>query len=63
MENKKIPSFAFGVIAVILGWTLVKHFDFENLKFEKTWLDVLYLIVFIFSIYALIKNYKKQAEK
>nr|WP_315150171.1 hypothetical protein [uncultured Flavobacterium sp.] len=60
MENKKISSFAFGVIAIILGWTLVKHFDFKNLRFEKTWLDVLYLVIFVFSIYALIKNRKKE---
>jgi membrane protein DedA with SNARE-associated domain len=63
MENKNISSFLFGTIAVILGWTLVKHFDFENLRFEKTWLDVLYLVVFVFSIYSLIKNNKKGAEK
>lgn len=63
MENKKIPSFMFGVVAVILGWTLFKHFDFENLSFQKPWLDVLYLIVFAFSIYALIKNKKNRAEK
>lgn len=63
MENKKIPSFVFGVVAVILGWTLVKHFDFENLRFQKTWLDALYLIVFVFSIYALIKNYRNRTEK
>lgn len=63
MENKKIPSFMFGVVAVILGWTLIKHFDLENLRFEKPWLDFLYLITFAFSIYALIKNKKKGTEK
>ena len=63
MENKKIPSFAFGVVAVILGWTLVKHFDFEDLSFQKPILDALYLIIFVFSIYALIKNKKNRAEK
>jgi hypothetical protein len=63
MKNKEIPSFAFGTIAVILGWTLVKHFDFENLSFKKPWLDGLYLITFLFSIYALIKNNKNRTEK
>jgi membrane protein DedA with SNARE-associated domain len=63
MENKKIPSFAFGVIAIILGWTLIKHFDFQNLSFQKPLLDALYLIVFVFSIYTLIKNYKNRTEK
>lgn len=63
MENKKIPSFAFGVIAVILGWTLFKHFDFEDLSFQKPLLDALYIIIFAFSIYALIKNSKNRTEK
>ena len=63
MENKKIPSFAFGVVAVILGWTLFKHFDFKNFSFQKPLLDALYLIIFVFSIYALIKNKKNRAEK
>lgn len=63
MENNKIPTFAFGVIAVILGYTLIKHFDFENIRFQKPWLDILYLIIFAFSIYALIKSFKKRTEK
>ena len=63
MENKKIPSFVFYVCAIILGWKLIKHFDFENIKFEKPMLDALYLIVFIFSIYAIVKSRKKQTEK
>lgn len=63
MENKKIPTFIFGTIAIILGWTLFKHFDFQNLSFQKPWLDVLYLIIFAFSIYALVKSNKKPTEK
>jgi membrane protein DedA with SNARE-associated domain len=62
-KNNKIPTFTFGVVAIILGWTLVKHFDFKNLKFQQPWLDALYIIIFIFSIYALIKNYKRKTEK
>ena len=63
MKNIKLPNFFFSVIAIILGVSLFKHFDFENLKFEKPALDILYLIVFIFSIYGIVKNYKKQPEK
>ena len=62
-KNNKVPSFIFGVVAVILGWTLVKHFDFENLRFKQPWLDILYIIIFLFSIYALIKNYKSITKK
>jgi membrane protein DedA with SNARE-associated domain len=63
MENKKIPAFTFGIIAIILGLTLIKHFDFENFSFQRPLLDALYLIVFVFSIYALLKNFKSRTEK
>lgn len=63
MENKKGLSFTFGIIAIILGVTLFKQFDFENLKFEKPALAIVYIIVFLFSIYILMKNYKKRPEK
>lgn len=59
MENKKASNFFFGIIAIIIGSTLFKHFDFQNLKFEKPALDVVYLITFIISIYFLAKNLKK----
>jgi hypothetical protein len=63
MENKKIPVFTFGIIAIILGWTIIKHFDFENFTFQKPWLDALYIIVFVYSIYALVKNYRNRTKK
>jgi len=63
MENKKPITFIFWVIAIILGVTLYKQFDFQNLKFEKPALAVLYIIVFVFSVIVLIKNSKKRSEK
>jgi hypothetical protein len=63
MENKKGLNFFFLIIAIILGSVLFKQFDFKNLKFEKPELAILYLIVFIASIYFLIKDYKKKPEK
>ena len=60
MENKKAPNFFFGLIATILGVTLFKHFDFQNLKFEKPALDVVYLVVFSISVYYVGKKFKKQ---
>jgi uncharacterized membrane protein YukC len=58
MEKKKALTFTFSIIAIILGVTLFRKFDFETLKFENTGLAILYIIVFIFSIYVLIKNAK-----
>jgi len=60
MEKKKTLSFTFGIIAIILGVTLFKQFDFENLKFEKTGLAIVYLIGFIISIYFLVKTVKNK---
>jgi nicotinamide riboside transporter PnuC len=63
MESKKGINFFFAFIAVILGWTLFKHLDFQNLKLKEPVLDILYLVVFVISIYLLIKDYKKRPEK
>jgi hypothetical protein len=60
MSNKKGISFLFLIIAIILGWTIFKQFDFENLKFEKPALAVVYIITFIMSVYFLVKNVKKE---
>jgi uncharacterized membrane protein YadS len=63
MKNIKLPNFFFTVIAIILGIALYKQFDFDNLRFENPVLAILFTIVFIFSIYGIVKNYKKSAEK
>lgn len=63
METKKGINLFFALIAFTLGLTLFKHFDFENFKFEDPALDILYLIVFVISIYLIIKDYIKRLEK
>jgi hypothetical protein len=63
MENKKPISFTLLVVAIILGVTLFKQFDFKNLKFEQPALAVIYIIVFLGSLYFLLKKPKKSSEK
>ena len=63
MEKNKAPMFTFTVVAIILGVTLFKQFDFESLKFEHTGLAIVYIIVFIFAIYVLIKNSKSKKQQ
>lgn len=63
MESKKAPVFALTIIAIILGITLYKQFDFNNLKFEKPALATVYIIVFLASIFILIKNAVKRRKK
>lgn len=64
MENKGNASvFIFSIIAIILGSTLYKQFNFETLKFEKPALAVVYIIVFVCSIFVLIKNFRNRSAK
>lgn len=63
MENKKTLSFTLSIIAIILGVTLFKQFDFKNLKFENTRLAIVYIIGFTISLYFLMKNYKSPSKK
>jgi predicted ferric reductase len=57
MEKKKSISFTFSIVAIILGVTLFKQFDFKNLRFEHPALAVVYLITFIISIYILSRPF------
>lgn len=60
MSNKKGLRFLFLIIAIILGWTIFKQFDFENLKFEKPALAVVYVLTFIMSVYFLVNSFKEK---
>lgn len=57
MENKNNTSFILIIIAIILGSSLFKHFDFENMRFQKPWLDAIYFVTFVVTVYFLIRNY------
>ena len=63
MESKKGLNWFFVFIAFTLGLTLIKHIDFMNLILKEPVLDILYIIVFVVSIYFIFKNNKKQIEK
>ena len=64
MENKNnVPVFTFSIVAIILGVVLYKQFDFDTLTFEKPALAIVYIIVFVFSIFVLIKNFIQRTKK
>jgi hypothetical protein len=48
--------FMFSVVAIILGVTLFKKFDFKTFKFENTGLAIVYAIGFVSSVFIVIKN-------
>jgi nicotinamide riboside transporter PnuC len=58
MDNKKGMKWFFALIAFTLGLTLIKHIDFKTLTLKEPVLDILYIIVFIISIYLIIKDLK-----
>jgi hypothetical protein len=62
MENKNGINWFFAFIAFTLGLTLFKHIDFKNFTLKDHVLDILYLIVFVLSIYFMLKG-NNQPEK
>jgi len=60
MKYKIVPSFFCVIVAIILGAALFKQFDFQNLKFEKPALAIVYAIVFIFCVRFMIKKSKNK---
>lgn len=63
MNNKKGIPFPLLIIAIVLGWTIVKEFDFENLKFEKPAMAVIYILTFVMTVYMIFKNNNQDVEK
>lgn len=63
MDNKKGVSFFLIIILIIVGSKLYKHFDFENLKFEKPALDTVYLITLLVLIFVLVKAFITRPKK
>ncbi|UPT70380.1 MAG: hypothetical protein M0D53_15000 [Flavobacterium sp. JAD_PAG50586_2] len=61
MENRKGINFFFAIIAIIVGSAIYKQFDFEKVRFEKPALAVVYIVVFIASIFFIIKDYRKRS--
>jgi len=56
MENKRGINWFFAFIAFTLGLTLFKHIDFATFSLKDPVLDILYLIVFVLSIYFILKG-------
>lgn len=57
MDNKKPPVFTLSIVAIILGVTLYKQFDFDTLRFENTGLAIVYIIVFVVAVFILMRYF------
>lgn len=62
MEKSKAPIFTMWIVAIIVGVALYKQFDFDAMRFKNTALAIVYMVVFVFSVYVLVKNRKKKTE-
>lgn len=58
MDKRKQHSFPLIIIAIVLGWTIFKQFDFENVKFEKPAMAVVYILTFLMTVYFIFKKDK-----
>ncbi len=61
--TKHMPNFSFAIIAIILGVSLFRQFDYETLTFETPALAVVYLVAFALYIFFLVKGRKKNEGK
>ncbi len=62
MKNKKLLNFFFLITIVIVGTALYKQIDFENLKFKKPGIAIIYSCTLLFAVYCLIKDNRNQAK-
>lgn len=58
MSNQKGQPFPLIIIAVVLGWTIFKQFDFENFKFDNPAMAVIYILTFLMTVYFIFKKDK-----
>lgn len=63
MKNKIGFNFFFATIAFTLGLALLREFDFQTFTFRKTALGILYLVVFVVSLYFTFKKNAKSTEQ
>jgi hypothetical protein len=53
------PNYFSVVITVILGVAIFKQFDFQNMKFEKPTITIVYFIALIIGVGFMLKKSKK----
>ena len=63
MKNRFGFNIIFALIAFPIGLALLREFDFQTFTFKKTALGILYLIVFIASVYLTFKKKTKHNEQ
>ncbi|MFI5450724.1 hypothetical protein ACHMWN_01075 [Pedobacter sp. UC225_61] len=62
MNTKKGLSFPLIIVAIVLGATIFKQFDFKTSKFESPAMAVIYILTFVMTVYFIFKNTKEEQE-
>ena len=62
MGNKKGVNLTWLLIALMLGITLFKHFNFQTFSFRMPVLDIIFLITLVVTIYFIIKDFKNRSK-
>ncbi len=60
MSTKKGLSFPLLIIAIVIGATIFKQFDFKTLRFEEPAMAVIYILTFLMTVYFIFKNSKEK---
>ena len=60
MSKKKEYSFPLIIIAIVLGLTIYKQFDFKSFRFEQPVMAVVYILTFAMTLYFLFKKDKEK---
>lgn len=63
MSNKKGQPFPLVIVAIVLGWTIYKQFDFKSFKFEEPGIATVYVLTFLMTVYFLVKNARENAKE
>lgn len=58
-NNLKFPLL---LLAIVLGYVIFKHFNFDIMAVKKPWLDTLYVVVFIGLLMYIFKKNKYTQE-
>lgn len=62
MENRKAPTFALSIAAIVIGVALFKQIDFQTFKVEKPALSIVYLATLVFVLYVVIKEGRRKKQ-
>lgn len=60
MSTKKGLSFPLVIIAIVIGATIFKQFDFKTLRFDEPAMAVIYILTFLMTVYFIFKSNKEK---